>query len=113
MAGETVINPETAHDPARYTGIKAASTSALSLADELEPLVPVSLHGLARMQDTRTGLFSSKALVGPGGELINRGVEPALHWGKRRRIASPTRGSRGAVRHPCQPGARRATEPGP
>jgi hypothetical protein len=56
--------------------MKAPSTSALSLTDELESLVPVSLHGLARMQDSRTGLFSVKALLGPGGELINRGAKP-------------------------------------
>ena len=54
--------------------MKAAFTSAHILADELESLVPVSLHGLARMQDSRTGLFSVKALLGPDGELINRGA---------------------------------------
>ncbi len=74
MAGETMINPEPAHRPGLYTGTKAANTSVQTLADELESLVPVSLHGLAQMQDTRTGLFSSKASLGPGVELINRGV---------------------------------------
>jgi hypothetical protein len=49
---------------------------AVTLADELESLVPVALTGLEQMQDNRTGLFSHKARLSPGGEFTNHGINP-------------------------------------
>jgi hypothetical protein len=41
---------------------------------ELESLVPVALQGLAQMHDHRSGLFCHKTLLGPTGEMLNRGT---------------------------------------
>jgi hypothetical protein len=56
--------------------VSALTDPAVTLAEGLQSLVPVALAGLEQMQDGPTGLFSHKALLGPGGELINRGINP-------------------------------------
>jgi hypothetical protein len=52
----------------------------MNLASELESLVPVALRGMAQMHDERSGLFSHKAWVLPGGEVTNFGAN-ALYTG--------------------------------
>ena len=64
MAGQTVSELTELRGP------------AVTLADELESLVPVALTGLGQMQDSPTGLFSHKARLGPGGEFTNHGTNP-------------------------------------
>jgi hypothetical protein len=57
-----------------HTGMSATVTADPWLVQELSALVPVALHGLAAMQDERTGLFSHKTVMRPDGQLENRGV---------------------------------------
>jgi len=54
--------------------MSATVTADPWLVQELSALVPVALHGLAAMQDERTGLFSHKTVMRPDGQLENRGV---------------------------------------
>lgn len=56
--------------------MSAATSSGPTLTGELEALVPVALHGLAQMQDARSGLFSHKASLGAEGKVTNQGVNP-------------------------------------
>jgi hypothetical protein len=56
--------------------MSSVTGAMVTVAGELESLVPVALAGLGRMQDRESGLFSHKTYLGPNGELINRGISP-------------------------------------